>query len=78
LQRHLSAAETTFAASADEVRRNAAERYLRNTSMTLSHLTRERGYAEQSVLDRVAGGSVPARRITGRRFARGWRASSTT
>ena len=52
LQRHLAAEQTTFATLVDEVRRDAAERYLRDTSMTLSHLTRELGYAEQSVLTR--------------------------
>jgi AraC-like DNA-binding protein len=52
LQRRLSAERTTFAALVDEVRRNAARRYLHGTTMTLSHLTRELGYAEQSVLTR--------------------------
>ena len=34
------------------MRRETAERYLRDTAMSLSHLTRELGYAEQSVLSR--------------------------
>ena len=36
----------------DDVRRELAERYLRDTRITLSHLARELGYAEQSVLTR--------------------------
>ncbi|MGZ4515243.1 MAG: AraC family transcriptional regulator [Mycobacterium sp.] len=52
LQRRLAAENTTFAAVVDEVRREAAERYLRDTNITLSHLARELGYAEQSVLTR--------------------------
>jgi AraC-like DNA-binding protein len=36
----------------DQHRRDAAEHYLRDTHITLSHLTRELGYAEQSVLAR--------------------------
>ncbi|MCV7077092.1 AraC family transcriptional regulator [Mycobacterium szulgai] len=52
LQRRLADEATTFAAVVDEVRRNAADRYLRTTGMGLSHLARELGYAEQSVLTR--------------------------
>jgi AraC-like DNA-binding protein len=52
LQRRLSAEKATFEVLVDAVRRDAAERYLRDTSITLSHLTRELGYAEQSVLSR--------------------------
>ena len=52
LQRRLSTEQTTFERLVDEVRRAAAEHYLLNTTMTLSHLTRELGYAEQSVLTR--------------------------
>jgi len=52
LQRRLTAEGVTFGALLDEVRRDAAEHYLRDTNMTLSHLTRELGYAEQSVLTR--------------------------
>jgi AraC-like DNA-binding protein len=70
LQRRLSAEQTTFAALVDEVRRDAAQRYLRDTTVTLSHLTRELGYAEQSVLTRSCRrwfGTGPAdyRRATG-------------
>ena len=52
LQRRLAEDDTTFAALVDQVRKDAAERYLRNTGITLTHLARELGYAEQSVLTR--------------------------
>jgi len=52
LQRRLAADDTNFAAIVDEVRRERADRYLRDTRITLSHLARELGYAEQSVLTR--------------------------
>lgn len=52
LHRRLAAENTTFAALVDGVRRAAADRYLRETDISLSHLTRELGYAEQSVLSR--------------------------
>ncbi|CAM3003068.1 AraC family transcriptional regulator [Mycobacterium intermedium] len=52
LQRRLADEDTTFAALVDEVRKGAADRYLRTTSISLSHLARELGYAEQSVLTR--------------------------
>ncbi|MEE4023541.1 AraC family transcriptional regulator [Gordonia sp. PKS22-38] len=52
LQRRLAAEGTTFAAVVDDVRRELAERWLRETDMTLSHLAHELGYAEQSVLTR--------------------------
>jgi AraC-like DNA-binding protein len=52
LQRRLAEENTTFAALVDQVRKDAAERYLRNTSISLTHLARELGYAEQSVLTR--------------------------
>jgi AraC-like DNA-binding protein len=52
LQRRLACDGTSFAAIIDEVRRELAERYLRDTRITLSHLSRELGYAEQSVLTR--------------------------
>jgi AraC-like DNA-binding protein len=52
LQRRLVADDTSFAAIVDDVRRELAERYLRDTRITLSHLARELGYAEQSVLTR--------------------------
>jgi AraC-like DNA-binding protein len=54
LQRRLAGHDTTFAALVDEVRRETAERYLRTTGISLSHLARELGYAEQSVLSRSA------------------------
>jgi AraC-like DNA-binding protein len=52
LHRRLAAEKTTFAELIDHVRRETAERYLRDTDISLSHLTRELGYAEQSVLSR--------------------------
>jgi AraC-like DNA-binding protein len=52
LRRRLVAEGTNFNAVVDDVRRELAERYLRNTDMTLSHLARELGYSEQSVLSR--------------------------
>ncbi|KLO41933.1 AraC family transcriptional regulator [Mycobacterium nebraskense] len=63
LQRRLAEDETTFAALVDQVRKDAADRYLRNTGITLTHLARELGYAEQSVLTRSCKrwfGSGPA------------------
>lgn len=50
LQRRLAAEGTTFATIVDDTRRSAAERYLRDTDLTLGHVARELGYAEQSVL----------------------------
>jgi len=52
LQRRLTTEGTTFAALVDEVRRERAARYLRDTRITLAHLARELGYAQQSVLTR--------------------------
>jgi AraC-like DNA-binding protein len=52
LQRRLAEEDTTFAALVDQVRKDAADRYLRSTGISLSHLARELGYAEQSVLTR--------------------------
>lgn len=52
LQRRLAAEGTTFAALVDQVRRETAEHYLRDTDVSLPHLTRELGYSEQSVLTR--------------------------
>lgn len=52
LQRRLAEEDTTFAALVDQVRKDIADRYLRNTGMSLTHLARELGYAEQSVLTR--------------------------
>lgn len=52
LHRRLAVEGTTFAALVDGVRRDAAHRYLRDTDISLAHLTRELGYAEQSVLSR--------------------------
>jgi AraC-like DNA-binding protein len=52
LQRRLSGESLTFGALLDEIRRDAAAHYLSDTNITLSHLARELGYAEQSVLTR--------------------------
>jgi AraC-like DNA-binding protein len=63
LQRRLASEGTTFAALVDGVRQDMARRYLRDTDMTLAHLARELGYAEQSVLTRSCRrwfGSNPA------------------
>jgi AraC-like DNA-binding protein len=53
LQRRLAVEGTTFAAVVDAVRRETAERYLRDTEMSLLHLSRHLGYAEQAVLTRA-------------------------
>jgi AraC-like DNA-binding protein len=52
LQRRLADEGTNFAALVDQIRKDAADRYLRTTSISLSHLARELGYAEHSVLTR--------------------------
>ncbi|MCV7149943.1 AraC family transcriptional regulator [Mycolicibacterium pyrenivorans] len=52
LQRRLADEHTTFAAITDGVRRELADRLLRDTGVTLAHLAHELGYAEQSVLTR--------------------------
>lgn len=52
LQRRLAAEGTSYAALVDKVRRETAERYLRDTDISLDHLTRLMGYSEQSVLTR--------------------------
>lgn len=52
LQRRLATEGHTFAGIVDGVRRELAERWLRDTDMTLTHLAHELGYSEQSVLSR--------------------------
>jgi AraC-like DNA-binding protein len=54
LQRRLAAQGTTFAELVDDVRRGMAERYLRDTEITLGHLANELGYVEQSALTRAS------------------------
>lgn len=54
LQRRLAQEGTTFKALSDNVRQETAERLLRDTDLTMSHLTRQLGYAEQSVLTRAS------------------------
>lgn len=51
-QRRLASEGQTFGDLVDGVRKDSAERYLSGTEMSLSHLTRELGYSEQSVLTR--------------------------
>lgn len=53
LQRRLAAEGTNFAGVLDSVRREAAVRYLRDTDISLTHLSHQLGYAEQSVLSRA-------------------------
>ncbi len=63
LRRRLTSEGTNFNAVVDDVRREMAERYLRDSDMTLTHLARELGYAEQSVLNRSCRrwfGATPA------------------
>ena len=52
LQRRLADEGATFAEIVDTIRRERARRLLSSTGVTLSHLARELGYAEQSVLTR--------------------------
>jgi AraC-like DNA-binding protein len=52
LQRRLASEGTTFAETLDRLRRDTAERLLRDTRITMAHLARELGYAEQTVLTR--------------------------
>lgn len=52
LQRQLAAEGVSFAGIVDDVRRELAEQYLRDTRITSAHLARELGYAQASVLTR--------------------------
>ncbi len=52
LQRRLAAEGTSYGALVDKVRRQIAEQCLRDTDISLDHLTRLLGYSEQSVLTR--------------------------
>lgn len=52
LQRRLGAEGTTFAELVDQTRREAADRLLSDTDLSLDHLSRQLGYAEQSVFSR--------------------------
>lgn len=52
LQRRLGAEGFTFAELVDQTRRETAERLLSDTDLSLDHLSRQLGYAEQSVLSR--------------------------
>jgi AraC-like DNA-binding protein len=52
LQRRLAEENTTFAAVLDDVRRNAARRYLTGTDMPMTQVAALLGFAEQSQLSR--------------------------
>ncbi|AQA04337.1 hypothetical protein BVC93_20065 [Mycobacterium sp. MS1601] len=52
LQRRLAAEGETFADIVDRIRRDTARRLLLSTTLDLSQLRRQLGYAEQSVLTR--------------------------
>lgn len=63
LQRRLGVEGTTFAELTDQIRRETAERLLLDTDLSLNHLCRELGYAEQSVFTRACKrwfGSTPS------------------
>jgi AraC-like DNA-binding protein len=75
LQRRLATEDASFAALVDNVRRDTAQRYLRDTDISLEHLTRLLGYSEQSVLTRSCqrwfSTSPTGYRSTGARLATG-------
>lgn len=52
LQRRLAAEGATFAGVVDAIRRDTTQRLLRDTRVTMAHLSRELGYSEQTVLTR--------------------------
>ncbi|MGV9713355.1 AraC family transcriptional regulator [Gordonia sp. NPDC003424] len=52
-QRRLEAHGTTYADLIDDVRRDVAERYLRDTDLSLTFIARELGYSEQSAFTRA-------------------------
>lgn len=52
LQRRLALEGHTYWSLVDGVRKERVERYLRETDLSLTHLARELGYSEQSVLTR--------------------------
>jgi AraC-like DNA-binding protein len=52
LQRRLATENTTFATLLDNLRRETAQRFLRDTDINLDHIGRLIGYSEQSVLTR--------------------------
>ncbi|MEU5979726.1 AraC family transcriptional regulator [Streptomyces sp. NPDC047315] len=65
LQRHLAAEGVSFGDLVDTVRKEEADRYLRDTDMPLSQLAGLLGYSEQSVLTRACRrwfGSSPRNR----------------
>ena len=52
MQRRLASEGHTYGSLVDHVRKESAERYLRETELSLTHLARELGYSEQSALTR--------------------------
>jgi AraC-like DNA-binding protein len=72
LQRRLADDGTLFVDLVDHVCEDAAERYLRSTHVSLSHLARELGYSERSVLTRSCkrwfGSGPPAYRKQMRQY----------
>jgi AraC-like DNA-binding protein len=70
LQRRLAAGGATYAEVVDAVRRDVAERLLRDTDMSLGHLARELGYAEQGALTRASRRWLGAAPLTHRRALR--------
>jgi AraC-like DNA-binding protein len=78
LHRRLCAEDTGFGELIDSVRRETAEHYLRDTDISLSHLTRELGYAEQSVLSRSCRRWFGCGPSSYRKVARSNRVQSTT
>lgn len=52
LQRRLASEGHTYGGLVDQVRKESADRYLRDTELSLAHLARELGYSEQSALTR--------------------------
>ncbi len=70
LQRRLGAEGATFAELVDQTRREAAERLLSDTELNLDHVSRQLGYAEQSVFTRSCKrwfGTTPSAYRTSRR-----------
>ncbi|MUL83045.1 MULTISPECIES: AraC family transcriptional regulator [unclassified Mycolicibacterium] len=72
LQRRLAAEQATFADLVDQTRREAAQRLLLDTDLSLDQLCRQLGYAEQSVLTRSCKrwfGATPSAYRSGAQYA---------
>ncbi|WP_416063807.1 AraC family transcriptional regulator [Rhodococcus indonesiensis] len=78
LQRRLEMCGLTFTHLVDDARRGVAERYLRDTDLSLSHISRELGYSEQSVFTRACQRWFGAGPRAYRRQLRGDDAHSST